>query len=187
MIDRFCCVSAVVFLVFVLFANAAARSQGVSLQTIATFSSKFPENRWSVPLKSTDGQTLYILSLEPDFDTRRHVITVELVLQHPGAKADSPNLLDPTGKRHGLQPYQFPSAGFVQGIDKSTFGRKRTVVLKKLGLIVEMTVLKAEVSPTTSGNAGGYQIDTLEVHITVHDSNSEERDTRTPPGRNMLR
>jgi hypothetical protein len=165
MTERLCYASAIVFIVAALFANAAAVSQGVSLQETATFSSKLPENHWAVPVKSTDGQTLYILSLEPDFDIWHHVVTVELVLRYPDAKADSSNLLDATGKLHGLQRFHFAAADFAQGVGKSVFGRRRTIVLKELGLIVEMTVLKADVTPTPSGS---YQIDKLEVHVTMH-------------------
>jgi hypothetical protein len=169
-IDRFYRHSGVVSLLgFVLFANAAAGPQIAALHATATFSSKSPEKRWSVPVKSAAGHTLYILSLEPDFDTEHHVVTVELVLHHTGAKGDSPNLLDPTGKRHGLQPYHFAGADLAQGVQKSAFGEKRTISLKELGLVVEMIVSKAEVSPTT---AGDYQVATLEVQITVRSTNS---------------
>jgi len=169
MTDRLCYTSAIVFAVFALFANAAARPQGVLLRATATFSSKLPENHWAVPVKSTAGETLYMLSLEPDFDIWHHVVTVELVLRYPDANPDSPNLLDTTGKLHGLQPYDFAAADLAQGVGESAFGKERIVVLKELGLIVEMTVSRAEVRPTANGH---YQIDTLEVQIAIRSTNS---------------
>jgi hypothetical protein len=54
-----------------LVSNAAAKLPIVPLRTSVTFSSQSPENRWSVPIKSTDGSTAYVLSLEPDFDVGR--------------------------------------------------------------------------------------------------------------------
>ncbi len=45
--------------------NATAKPRIVPLRTSATFSAQSPENRWSVPIKSPDGSTAYVLSLEP--------------------------------------------------------------------------------------------------------------------------
>jgi len=160
--------STVLLISLMLVVGAAAGSQIEMLQATATLSSASREKPWSAPVKSTGGPVLYVLSLEPDFDTHQHVVTVELVPQRPDAKPDSPNLPDPTGRWHGLQPYHFVGADLAQGIDKSVFGAKRTISLNKLGVVVEMTVSKAEVSPIP---AGDYQIDSLEVHVTVHNLN----------------
>jgi hypothetical protein len=148
--------------------NAAAKPPIVPLRTSATFSSQSLENRWSVPIKSTDGSTAYVLSLEPDFDVGHHLVTLELVLRHPGDKTDAPNLLDPTGRRHGLQSYDFAAGDFAQGIQKSAFGTKRTVSLKKSGLQLRIAVSKATVSPISAGN---YQLDALDLQIEVDNSN----------------
>jgi hypothetical protein len=151
-------------LVLSLLLSAAAMPQITPLRTTATFSALSPQNRWSVSIKSADGTTAYVLSLEPDFDVERHVVTLELVLRHPGDKPDAGNLLDPTGRRHGLQPYEFAADDLAQGVQKSAFGEKRTVRLKSLGLVVRMTLSKAMVSPISAGN---YQLDSLDVQIEV--------------------
>lgn len=149
-------------------ANAVARPRIVPLRATATFSSQSPENRWSVPIKSTDGGSVYVLSLEPDFDVGHHIVTLELVLRHSGDKTDAPNLLDPTGKRHGLQAYDFAADDLAQGVQKSAFGEKRTVFLKSLGLVVRIDVSKAMVRPISAGN---YQLDALDLQIKVDNPN----------------
>lgn len=171
MIDRLLRAGAILLLVFALSINATAMSQRISMQATATFSSRFPEKHWSVPVKSTEGQTLYVLSLEPDFDTHLHIVTVELVLRSPNTKTEGPNLLNPR-KLFGLQPYDFAAVDFSHGIDKSAFGKNRELVLRDLSLVVEMTVLEAKVSPT---NSGSYQIDKLKVKVGVHSTEGSER------------
>ncbi|MGC2417910.1 MAG: hypothetical protein WA434_09195, partial [Candidatus Acidiferrales bacterium] len=125
------------------------------------------EKRWSTPIKSADGGTAYILSLEPDFNVGHHLTVLELTLRDPGDKADSRNLLDPTGRRHGLQAYDFAASDLADGVQKSAFGEKRTVSLKSLGLVVRIAVLKASVSPISAGN---YQLDTLDLQIEVENA-----------------
>jgi hypothetical protein len=149
-------------------ANATARPRIVPLRATATFSSQAPERRWSVPIKSTDGSTAYVLSLEPDFDVGHHIVTLELVLRRPGDKTDAANILDPTGKRHGLQAYGFAADDLAQGVHKSAFGGERTVPLNNLGLVARINISKAMVSPISSGN---YQLDELELQIEVDNLN----------------
>jgi hypothetical protein len=84
-----------------LVSNAAAKPRIIPLRTSVAFSAQVAESRWSVPIKSTDGRTLYVLSLEPDFDAGHHIVTLELVLRRPGDKTHAANLFDPTGRRHG--------------------------------------------------------------------------------------
>ena len=157
---------AIIVLAFVLVsvAPASAAPQIIPLRTTARFSAQSPENLWSVPIRSADGRAAYVLSLEPDFDVGRHIVSLDLVLRHPGDKADGGNLLDPTGKVHGLQPYDFVADDLVEGVQKSAFGAKRTVTLKNLGLLVRIDVLKAMVVPTSTRD---HEFDTLEVQIEV--------------------
>jgi hypothetical protein len=117
-----------------------------------------------VPVKASDGSTVYVLALEPDFDVEHHAVTLELVLRHSGDKTDAPNLLDPTGRRHGLQAYDFAANDLARGVQKSAFGEKRTVSLKSLGLVVRIVVSKASVSPISAGN---YQLDALDLQVEV--------------------
>jgi hypothetical protein len=155
-------------LVLSLLPSAAARAEIIPLRTRAVFSAESPKNRWSAAIKSPDGKTAYVLSLEPDFDVGRHVITLELVLRRLGAEADAPNLFDPTGKRHGLQAYDFAADDLAQEIKNSAFGEKRIVSLRRLGLVVRIDVSKAAVSPVSPGN---YQLDALEIQIEVDNLN----------------
>jgi hypothetical protein len=146
---------------------AATTPKIAPLQTRMTFSAH-SEGRRSVPIRSSDGSTSYILSLEPDFDVGHHVVTLELVLRHFGDKVDGPNLFDPTGPRHGLQAYDFAADDLAQGGPKSVFGRKRVLRLDDLGLVVRIIISGAVVHPVSAGN---YQIDSVDLEIEVDNSN----------------
>jgi hypothetical protein len=160
-------ITALLLVLNLLLPNSAARPEITPLRTSATFSAQSPQNRWSVPIKSPDGSTAYVLSLDPDFDVGHHVVTVELVLR-PGAKPHAPNLFDPTRRRHGLQVYDFAADDLASGAQKSAFGAKRTLSVKSLGLVVRIHVSKVRVSTASAGN---YQLDALELQIEVDNSN----------------
>jgi hypothetical protein len=140
----------------------------VALRTTATFSAQSSEKRWSAPIRSTDGRTAYVLSLEPDYDAGHHVVLLELVLHRPGDKSDAPNLLAPTRRWHGLQRFHLNADDLAQGAQKSVFGARRTFTLKELGIVVRLAVLKATVSPISSRN---YQLDALDLQIEVVNPN----------------
>lgn len=151
------------------FANAAAQPRIVPLQTSAKFSTHVPKSRWTASIKSTDGSPAYVLSLEPDFDVAHHVVTLELVLRRAADQSNAPNLLDPTGGRHGLQAYDFAASDFARGVQKSEFGQNRTVRLQDLGLVMQITVSNVTVSPISNS---GYQIEGLDLRIKVANSKS---------------
>ncbi len=160
---------ATLFVSIALFPNAAAKTKIVPLQTSVSLSTRVPKNRRTAAIKTTDGSVAYVLSLEPDFDVGHHVVTLELVLRRAADKSDAPNLLDPTGSRHGLQAYDFAASDLAQEAQKSVFGKKRTVRLQELQLVLLITVSNAVVSPVSNG---GYQIDALDLRIKVDNSES---------------
>jgi hypothetical protein len=147
--------------------NAAANPRIVPLRTNAAFSSESAKNHWIVRIKTTDGRAAYVLSLEPDYEVGNHLAVLNLVLHHSGDKPDAPNLLDPTGIWHGIQPCDFVANDLALGAQKSAFGANRTILVKNLGLTVRITVAKARVSPTSAGN---YQLDALDLQIEVNNS-----------------
>ncbi|MGA8366656.1 MAG: hypothetical protein ACLQMT_10100 [Candidatus Acidiferrales bacterium] len=151
-----------------LLPNAAAKPRIVPLRTSVHFSPRSSLGQWSVPIKSIDGRTVYVLSLEPDFSVGNHLATLTLVLRHFGDKDDAPNLLDPAGIWHGIQPCDFVANDLAQGAQKSVFGDKRTISRKDLGFVVRIIVSKAVVSPISAGN---YQLDALDLQIEVNNSN----------------
>ena len=155
----------IISLIVLAFACTAEASVDVfPLRTTATFSTQSQKKQWSVPIKSTDGTVQYVLSLEPDFDVEHHVVTVELILQRPSTKPNGPNLLDPTGRRHGLQAYDFAANDLARGIQHSAFGKERIIRLTILGIVVRIVVSKATVSLISSGK---YQVNSLELQIEV--------------------
>jgi hypothetical protein len=151
-----------------LLSDAAASPRIVPLRTNVSFPSESAVNRWSVPIKTTDGRTVYFLSLQPDFSVGHLLAALTLVLHRSGDKADAPNLLDPMGTWHGIQPCDFVANDLAQGVQKSVFGERRTVPLKSLGLVVRISVSKATVSPISASN---YQLDALDLQIEVDNSN----------------
>jgi len=148
--------------------NAAAMPRVVPLRTSVTFSPRSSVSQWSVPIRSDDGRTVYVLSLEPEFSMGKHLAALTLVLRHFGDKNDAPNLLDPRGIWHGIQPCDFVANDLAQGAQKSVFGDKRTISRKDLGLMLRIIVSNAMVSPLSAGN---YQLDALDLQIEVNNSN----------------
>jgi hypothetical protein len=148
------------------FSCAATKPRIIPLQTNISFSSaQSAQSHWSVPIKSTDGRTVYVLSLEPDVYRAgdQHLEALDLALRRPHDKANGPNLLAAIRNWHGVQNFMFPAWDFTQGVRKSIYGEKRTILVKNLGLVVHIAVLKAVVSP--SGR--NYQLDALDIHIDV--------------------
>jgi hypothetical protein len=151
-----------------LLSDAAAKPRIIPVRTSVSFSSYSSENRWSLPVKSTDGSTVYVLSLDPEFSAGHHLAVLTLGLRHFGDKPDAPNLLDPIGIWHGIQPCDFVANDFAKGIQKSAFGEKRIIPRKNLGLVVRIVVSKATVSLISNEN---YQLDDIELQLEVDSSN----------------
>jgi hypothetical protein len=126
------------------------------------------ETIWSVPLQSKDGRTIYVLSLEPDYEVGHQIEGLDLVLRYPRDRRKDSNLLAPVGIWHGLQNYMFPAGDFLQGVEKATFGKSRTISVKKLGLEIRATILKASISQLTDGSP---KLDGLELDIGVENIN----------------
>jgi len=152
-----------------LAADAAAKPRIIPVRTTVSYSSHLSEPSWSIPIKTTDGSTLYILSLEQGFAVGHSLAVLKLVLRHFTDRPDAPNLLDPSGIWHGIQPCDFVANDLAKGIQKSVFGEKRKLSRKDLGLVVRITVRSAIVSVTPSGN---YQLDGLGLQIEVDNTNS---------------
>jgi len=170
---RFClCVLITVSLAtFGLLSSAATKPRIVPLRTSVMFpslSSLSAVSHLSAPIRSTDGQTVYVLTFEPDFGVGHRLEALALTLHYPHEKAGAPNLLYPSGIWHGIQPCDFVANDLAHGPQKSVFGDKRTLSLKGLGLIVRINVLRAVVSAISTCN---YQLSVLALRIEVDNSN----------------
>ncbi len=148
--------------------NAAASPRIISVRTSVSFPSHSSKDRWSFPIKTTDGSTVYVLSLDQDFSVGNHLAVVTLVLHRFGDKPGAQNLLDPPGIWHGIQPCDFVANDLAHGIQKSIFGEKRIITRKDLGLVVRIAASTATVSPTSNGD---YQLDAITLQIEVDNSN----------------
>lgn len=149
-------------LVLSVLSSGSTTPRIIPVRTSATFTAQSPDKLWSVPIKRSDGHVGYVLSLEPDFDVGHHVLTVELVLRRAGSKADAPNLL--RGSLHGLQPYDFAGHDLAHGVENSACGETRKVLLKNLGLIMQIGITNARVSPISPNS---YQLDDLDLQVEV--------------------
>lgn len=148
--------------------DAASKSRIIPVRTNVSFSSQSSEDRWSIPVKATNGSTVYVVSLDPEFSVGQHLAALTLGLRHFGDTPDAPNLLDPTGIWHGIQPCDFVASDFTRGIKKSVFGEKRTIRPKSVGLVIRIVVSKATVTPTS---ANTYQLEALDLQLEIDNSN----------------
>jgi hypothetical protein len=148
--------------------NAAAGPPIIPVRTTLYFSLHSSEHRWSFPIKTTNGSTAYILSLEKDYSVGNHLAGVTLVLHRFADKPDAQNLLDPPGTWHGIQPCDFVANDLAHGIQKSVFGEKRTIPRKDLRLVVRISTSSATVSPASNGD---YQLDAITLIIEIDNSN----------------
>ena len=155
-------------MIFGVLCNAAAKPRIIPVRTSVSFPSHSAEDRWSFPIKTTDGSTVYVLLLDPDFSVGHHLAALTLVLHRFADKPDAQNLLDPPGIWHGIQPCDFVANDFAKGIQKSVFGEKRILPRKNLGLMVRIVVSKAIVSLISNDN---YQLDGLDLQLEVDNSN----------------
>ncbi len=164
----------------------SAQPRIVPVQTTASFSIESADSPWSVPIKTTDGRTAYVLSLEPWRDVGKRLIGADLVLRRAQARSGSSNLLEPTGNWHGLQAYDFLGRDLAQGTQKTAFGEQRTIVVKRLGFKVHIALLSAKVSPlpllgdpppcdrvpkpNPPCEPSAFQLDSLVLNVTIENT-----------------
>lgn len=131
-------------------------------------------------LKSPHG-VAYRFFLSPEFDTGRHIVVLDLVLQKLGSKKNESNLLDSTGKLHGYQPYIFAASDFANGAEKSVFGGVRTIVLDRPKMKFVIKVKDATVSTTSSSSqAPSFQFDALTLEIIADEATTQTSRKATP-------
>ena len=119
-------------------------------------------------LKSSAGVT-YRLSLVPDLDVGNHVVVLELFLQKSAGTNGDANLLYPSGRWHGYQPFFFAASDFAHGAKKSSYGDTRVMNLPKLGITIRAKVVDVNVKPTPAGSPQELpcQFDSLTLEIST--------------------
>jgi hypothetical protein len=128
-------------------------------------------------MKSTDGRTVYVLSLEHGvfYAKDRDVEGLELILRHPYDKADAQNLLASIKNWHGAQPFLFDAEDLKDGARGSVYGERRTISIDILGLLVYIVVLETKVSRNAVSPPPGYQLDSLDLKIEVDNATGKSR------------
>jgi hypothetical protein len=148
--------------------HEALASEAITpLRTTMVFTIQSVKDKHIVPIRSPDGRTVYRLSVEPDFDADNNVMNLNLVLRRPSDTVDSPNRFDPTGRAHGYQKWIFGVSDFARGAQKSLYGERRTIILRKVGLEADIDVLKAVVIPDDNSMSGYYWKE-LDLGIYIH-------------------
>ena len=164
---KFRSVSWTLLLLIALGGTYAAGGESVgSSEGVLVYSVKSSSHPSSFLLKAPSGVT-YRLSLIPEFDVRKDVVVLELVLRKLGETGDGSNLLDVTGKLHGYQPYFFAASDFAGGAQKSIYGNLRVIDLPRLGMEMRIKVAGVNVVPTSSSSSQGvgYKFDDLTLEI----------------------
>jgi hypothetical protein len=158
-------------LISVTFASvicAAASEEVTSAHGQLVYSRKATQQSSSIILKSPKGM-VYEFSLVPDFDVKRDVVVLDLVLQGKDKPKNGSNLLDTTGKLHGSQRYTFAASDFTRGAKNSGYGALRVIDLPKLRMQVQIEIEKVSTEPTVSNPSGplDYQFNDLVLQITL--------------------
>ena len=100
---------------------------------------------WTDYTYSAAKKKLYVLSLEPQVDTAKHVIGLDVVLRDADKPNADENLLDPPGEWHGLQPYSFMASDLVNGPRGSAFGSRRSIAVTNRGLSIGIRILDVRI------------------------------------------
>jgi len=161
-------IASVLALSLVAISLSAAHPRIAPLRVTAAFSRDSSAQPWSAFIHSTDGKTLYKLFFYEERDVRGTLLGVDLVLDDGRYSRSNLNLLSPKGNWHGLEPYDFVASDFLHGIDKSGFGRHRTIKLEGKGIVVRIDVLDVKVSPAPRGD---IQIDSVMLSVSADNLN----------------
>jgi hypothetical protein len=125
----------------------------------------------SLTVKAANGSPAYVLTLLPVRDAKENLVHIDLVLHRPGAGPDARNLLEPPGRWHGLQAYDFNASDFTHGPERSLYGPTRIIGIKNRKLNVTFSISKAEIAPVADRPTedSGYVFKAFAVDIEVDD------------------
>lgn len=122
----------------------------------------------SLEFRSPHGQA-YRFRLVPDRDVNGNDVVVELIMQRARGSSQTSNLLDSTGRLHGMQKWLFAARDLAHGAQRSAYGSARMIELPKLGITVEVKVARAGVkpAPATRRMPAGYRFTGLILEVRV--------------------
>jgi hypothetical protein len=120
-------------------------------------------------VKAANGSAAYVLKLLPMRGVKGNIVGIDLVMRRPNAAVDARNLLEPEGRWHGLQDYNFNAIDFVNGPERSTMGPTRTIKIKSRKLSVSFTISKTEIASLTDNSSSpiDYAFKELIVDVAV--------------------
>ena len=154
---------------FAAFLALSAGAQAQVTALVGTLDHIAASETWPIlAVRADNGSPAYVLSLKPARDVGGHVVHIDLVLQRPGAKPDAPNLLEPPGRWHGLQPYDFNAVEFVAGQEGRGYGVKRHIHITRRKLDVTFSVAKVKIRPVASTpQSEDYEFEELAIDVAV--------------------
>jgi hypothetical protein len=128
--------------------GAAATDRAATFSAILTYPSESRSDEISGFFRS-HGKA-YRLRLYPELDADGVLGDFTLTMEDAGSSWRGRNFLEPTRMWHGYQPFFFAASDFEHGAAKSIFGNPRTIELPRLGMAVQVTIVRVVVIPVST-------------------------------------
>jgi len=133
----------------------------IPVHAIVSFTPSKPSKGWTVPVKGTDGQIIYVLSYERESSVAGPLAGIDLILRRAGDERGTRNLLAPSKFWHGYQKFIFGASDYAHGSQKSIYGKDRSIMVRGTNLRVRISVVNVKVSPDRQ------QFDDLDLDIHI--------------------
>jgi hypothetical protein len=151
---------------------ATSELQIAPVQAVLHFSSHSRGQTASVPIKTTRGVTVYVLTLAKESNLDPEPSELELFLRNAHEGAEGWNFFYPPGTNwHGMQPWFLPADDFAHGVGRTLYGPVRVFDLKWLGIVVQIKLLKADLKPIR-GSEPDYEFKSLDMLVRIHSMRS---------------
>jgi hypothetical protein len=155
---------------FLLLLISAAMSGAATADSAATFSAvlTYPPVSGSSEASRvfhSHGKA-YRFRLDPERNGYGTLFGFELILERANHSRPEPNLLDPTGKLHGYQKWDFLASEFAHDHAPPGWGSSRTIYVPNRGLEVQVQVVRFGVrhAPTSLAPLG-YRFTDLTLRV----------------------
>jgi hypothetical protein len=168
--------SLLLLLVSTTWSNAVTTDNVVTFSTVLTYPPAARSSETS-PVFRSHGKA-YRFRLNPERDVDGTLLGFQLVMEGANSRSGrGPNLLDPTGRLHGYQKWDFLASEFVRDDAPPGWGDSRTIHLANRGLEVQINVVrfKVEPIPKTSATPAGYRFTDLALRIRARPASGEAR------------
>jgi len=125
--------------------GAAATDSSAPFSAVLTYPSESRSDEISGVFRS-HGKA-YRFRLYPELDFYGVLDNFALTMEDASSSWRGHNFLEPTGMWHGYQRFFFAGSDFEHGAAKSGYGNPRTIELPRLGMAVQVTIVRVVVKP----------------------------------------